>query len=237
MIFTDLASRPIAIISDAHANLTPLENTLQDIREQGIDRIVCLGDLVGYGKEPREVVDLVRKSCNLSLLGNHDFLLLTSPYTIEIVAVGVAKRKKHRMKPKWYRSWGKGRERWDFLNALKPSYEENDHLLVHASPRDPIREYIFPDRMPNFNPQIIQDAFELIPRVCFCGHTHYPVVIQEDAGCWYPEYEKMTFRLNKQQKYIINPGSISRPRDGNLCGSYIVYNGEEVTYRRVSLNA
>ena len=129
-----------AIFSDIHGNLDALEAVLADIKGQKIDEIYCLGDIVGYGPNPRECIDRVRDHCTTSLLGNHDQGALFDPEGFNAGAERAIF---------WTRSvleTGPGSEdRWEFLGDLPRVIKEPDLLFVHGSARNPLNEYVFPE--------------------------------------------------------------------------------------------
>ena len=132
-----------AIISDIHGNLDALRVVLDDIEKRGIQRIVCLGDILGYGPNPCECLDLVMERCELALMGNHDFAVLYEPTSFNATAEQAAfwTRAQLEAEPDATRR----RKRWEFLGNLIIRERNYEGLWVHASPRRPINEYIFPD--------------------------------------------------------------------------------------------
>ena len=151
-----------AIISDIHGNLEALEAVLADIKGLGIDDIYCLGDVVGYGPNPRECVDLVMSSCKVCLLGNHDQGALFDPEGFNAGAERAIF---------WTRSIlesgdPSGNERrWEFLGELPRTHNEDDFKFVHGSARNPLNEYVFPEDI--YNQLKMERIFGLIKRVLF----------------------------------------------------------------------
>ena len=132
-----------AVISDIHSNLEALQVVLDDIDQRGVEEIVCLGDIIGYGPNPNECLDLVMERCTWSLLGNHDFAVLYEPTSFNAGAEAAAFWTRRQIETN---NDGEGqRKRWEFLGSLEIRKWFNDTLCVHASPRRPINEYIFPD--------------------------------------------------------------------------------------------
>jgi len=228
-----------AIISDIHGNLVALERALADIQEQKVDDIVCIGDIAGYGPDPVACVDLVRKKCAWTLCGNHDVALFMTH------AIGFNKAAReaidwHRkvLKPKWY-SWPSTKSRWEWLKNLCPSKLEENVIYVHASPRDPIMEYVEESDVVDlgFGPSDkIIEIFENIPWLGFCGHSHRPGIVTNDFTWIKPhELENYTYQLPPDLKTLVNIGSVGQPRDNNpkLCYAIFDTDKKTITYRRV----
>ena len=215
-----------AIISDIHANLEAFQAVLADIKEQGIDEIYCLGDVVGYGPNPRECIDLVM-SCKACLLGNHDQGALFDPegfnagaeraifWTRKMLETGDA---------------AGNERRWEFLGELPRRIKEGELLFVHGSPRNPLNEYVFPEDI--YNQRKMERIFALIERYCFQGHTHIPGVFSEDLSFKAPPEIDFRYKLG-EQKVLINVGSVGQPRDGDNRACYVVLNDSHVQFRRV----
>jgi len=132
-----------ALISDIHGNLEALEAVLEDIESRNVDEIYCLGDIVGYGPDPEACIDLVEHTCALKLMGNHDFALLTAAYGFNPIARSAIDYIRERLKPDIY-SLPRKKHRWEFIGKLEERRREGEFLFVHASPRDPISEYLIP---------------------------------------------------------------------------------------------
>ena len=222
-----------AIVSDIHSNLAALTAVLEDIEAQGATRIVCLGDVIGYGPQPRECVDLARERFEFTLLGNHEEAVLYG-------AVGFNPKAKAAID--WTRSQfdiddddEQARNlRWQFLGELPESVESDDGSgvqFVHGSPREPTREYVFPTDV--LNPEKIYGIFEHVDRAAFNGHTHAPGVMTESGLFKLPQDGDNEYALNGE-KVIVNVGSVGQPRDGNNRSSYALFDGERVIFRRVA---
>lgn len=212
---------PFAIISDIHSNLEALRAVLDDIERRGILEIVCLGDVIGYGPNPRECLDLVRERARLCLMGNHDHAVLYEPTNFNIAAERAAF---------WTRQMIENEadppqrgQRWNFLGKLPVRVREGDILYVHASPRRPINEYIFPEDVFT-NPQKVIANFErLDARLCFVGHTHQPGVFLDDPYFDPPnELPDAPYYVIEDERAIINVGSVGQPRDRDPRASYVI---------------
>ncbi len=219
-----------ALISDIHANLAALEVVLADIDRRGVDRILCLGDIVGYGPDPKECVDLVAKRCEWSLMGNHDFGVLYEPTNFNAAAESAAYWTRRQLEPSRKEN-GTGAEevadatrRWDFLGQLRVRVVFGPFLCVHGSPRRPINEYIFPEDAQN-SARKVQDIFKRIKpaSVCLVGHTHVPGVFTDDPD-FLPaaEMAEGIHRFAAGETVIVNPGSVGQPRDLDPRASYAI---------------
>ncbi|MCH7703323.1 MAG: metallophosphoesterase family protein [Planctomycetes bacterium] len=219
-----------AIISDIHGNLEALEAVLGDIDRLGIEEIYCLGDIVGYGASPRECLDLVIDRCVLSLCGNHDHAVFYEPSNFNPGAERACywTRQVFEDEPKKpLRD-----RRWDTLGRLPLRHEVKDLLLVHASPRRPVNEYLFAEDVYT-NPSKILANFERLEahhRACLVGHTHVPGVFLDDPYFDPPGElpEPNRYVLTQDEKAIINVGSVGQPRDRDPRASYLIVheNGE-----------
>ncbi|MFH0938802.1 MAG: metallophosphoesterase family protein [Planctomycetota bacterium] len=234
------ASKPRlrAVISDIHGNLEALTSVLKDIRSQGADEIVCLGDVVGYGPDPVSCLKIIRKTCLWSLCGNHDMALFMN-YAIgfnEGAARAVAWQRQW-LRPRFYSMPGKVAH-WRWLENLSAQRIENRALFVHASPRDPIMEYVLEKDFQDmgFGPaQKAVEMFEKIEWLCFVGHSHRPGIATHDYKWIKPaELDNMTYILPKDQKTLINIGAIGQPRDRSNQSCYVLFDGAKIRYRRVA---
>ncbi len=215
-----------AIISDIHGNAEALTAVLADIDARGIKRIVCLGDIIGYGPDPLLCIDLVRARCQWALMGNHDFGVLYEPTNFNPGAESAAFWTRDRIDAE--PDDALRRERYEFLGKLRVRVVENGPdgktqvLCVHGSPRRPINEYIFPDDV-RTAPDKLTTIFERVPRVCFVGHTHVPGVFTDEPDFYPPgELTDSTYKFTENEKAIINVGSVGQPRDLDPRASYVV---------------
>ncbi|MCY2960672.1 MAG: metallophosphoesterase family protein [Planctomycetota bacterium] len=239
-----------AIISDLHANRPALRMALADARERGARRFWCLGDMVGYGAEPRECLDLVMAVCTptardpeplagsepllpgLALRGNHEEALFDSAAGFNPIA---------RQAIEWTQDQlGAGGDRqrsmayWDFLDGLRPEHLDEVAHLVHASPRDPLREYILP-RDVHDAPKMRANFAAMQRDVCFLGHSHVPAVYYEDGRFFRPTKTEGPYDLafGPGARCIVNVGSVGQPRDGDARLSYALFDGLTVTFVRL----
>ncbi len=193
----------IAVISDIHSNLAALHVALDYLEQKGVDKIVCLGDVVGYGPRPNECVELVRKHCQVSLMGNHDHAVLglTDTYYFNQYA---------REAVSWTQRTLTVNNK-AFLENMPFSHSENDLLFVHSTPVHPEEwHYILSEYE-------AKQYLESIPqKICFVGHSHIPVVFSSNSGSFFKEEIDLDL---VNDKYIVNVGSIGQPRDNDprLC--------------------
>lgn len=224
----------LAIISDIHANLPALEAVLASIEEAAVDELWCLGDVVGYGAQPDECARLVSEHCSLCLVGNHDLAVLDE---LDVSAFSPAAAAAVR----WTRDVAKDAT-LEFLRGLEPADESHEVALYHASPRDPVWEYVlWPDQ-----------AAECIgiqaARVSLVGHSHVALffVMPENQGPPGRSAELLDAargaqagggtRLNLSEgRWLANPGSVGQPRDGDPRAAWLELDTEtwEANYHRV----
>jgi len=210
----------VAAITDIHANLPALEAVLGQIEAAGIDEIWCLGDVLGYGVEPDACADLVRERCDVCLVGNHDLAVLggldISSFS-EAAAVAV----------EWTR--GNVAERTlEFLRTLEPSGERAATGLFHASPRDPVWEYVLSGEQAtagmDANPQ----------RIGLIGHSHVALFFTRPEGVNDGEARGAQASDGAlldlgEGRWLINPGSVGQPRDGDPRAAWLELDTEAKT--------
>ncbi len=221
----------LAIISDVHANLEALEAVLKDASSKGLDQIVCLGDVVGYGPNPRECADLIRSHCSFTIRGNHEDALLAgaegfNPFARK--AIDWTRDELKRMDP----ATGDGAEQWTFLTSLPLTHSEWSVDFVHGSPRDPVNEYLFGDDVRFWDQRKYMDIFGAFSGTLFVGHTHIPCVITESADYLLPGAINGSYRTGAE-KAIVNVGSIGQPRDRDWRASYAELHDGDVRFYRV----
>ncbi|RMF89394.1 MAG: metallophosphoesterase [Planctomycetota bacterium] len=218
-----------AIISDIHANLEALTAVLDDIREQGVEEIYCLGDIVGYGPNPGECIDRVMK-CKVCLLGNHDQGALFDPEGFNQAAERAIFWTRERLENPTDGS-ATAFQRWDFLGELPRIHREGPDIYVHGSPRNPLNEYVFPEHI--YEQTKMDKLFSLIERCSFQGHTHVPGIFTEDRQFISPDEVDYRFDITNNGKLMINVGSVGQPRDEDPRACYVIYDGKTVEFRRV----
>jgi predicted phosphodiesterase len=224
-------SVPFAIISDIHANLEALQAVLDDIEESGVERIICLGDIVGYGPDFETCIDIIAERCEVVLRGNHDEAVIEGPVDFNPVARDVINYTREILKPGLIAPSRK-RIRWNFLRDLRKTYEEPPLSFYHGSPRDPVREYVMKTDVV-FAPEKLVEIFSMIEGACFIGHTHQPGVIVEGFLFIEPGRIGNIYRIS-DGKAVINIGSVGQPRDGDNRASYVIVKDDAVHFRRVA---
>ena len=208
----------IAIVSDIHGNLEALSRVLEYIRENDIEEIYCLGDVVGYGPNPNECVELVRENCKAVLMGNHDY-----------AAIGLANIEYFNEYAKISTYWTQDillDENLEYLKSLPFTYTHDKFLLVHASPKNPSNwDYVL-----SVN-DAKQQLKEFESNLCFIGHSHVPVIFSNSDY-----YRKKNFLFTEDQKYLVNVGSTGQPRDGDPRTCFVVYDDEQNSVEYVRLD-
>jgi predicted phosphodiesterase len=217
-----------AIISDIHSNLEAFQAVLEDIAQHGVEEIYCLGDVVGYGPNPRECVDLVMQ-CRVVLLGNHDQGAMFDPEGFNPPAERAIFWTRAQLEAPVGNRQDRDR-RWDFLAERPRTFRENGFLYVHGSARNPLNEYVFPEDI--YNQRKMERIFALVERYCFQGHTHVPGIFTENLEFLSPEEVDYAYRLDGR-KTLCNVGSVGQPRDGDWRACYILLDGDTIRYRRV----
>lgn len=213
----------VLIISDIHANLAAFEAVLRDATGQW-DTIWCLGDLIGYGPDPNECVALLRQHEHISLSGNHDWAVLNK---LDINSFN----HEARTAITWTRETI-NKEAHTYLDGLPPMMIKDSFTLAHASPRQPVWEYI----LDHYTAATNFDYFDT--SYCLVGHTHIPVWFESlDDGkeivAHPPDYD-IPMQLNST-RLIINPGSVGQPRDSDPRAAYALLDTDKFTwqYKRV----
>ena len=218
-----------AIVSDIHGNLEAFTAVLAEIERRGVQHVVCLGDIIGYGPNPLECMDLVMTRCRAALMGNHDFAVLYEPYNFNTGAEQACfwTRKCFENDPDVDRR----AKRWKFMGGLPVRIRTPDFIAVHASPRRPVNEYIFPDDIYT-NPGKFVSIFERFERLCFVGHTHVPGVFLEGPDFYSPDELDYKYELT-DEKAIVNVGSVGQPRDRDPRSSFVIVYDAYVEFVRI----
>jgi diadenosine tetraphosphatase ApaH/serine/threonine PP2A family protein phosphatase len=220
----DLRDGPskVAVISDVHGNLPAFEAVMADVRQSGAEEVWCLGDLVGYGAQPDECVALARDVCDRVLAGNHD-LVVTGDIDIGDFSSAAAAA------AAWTRE-NIGEDALEWLRSLSPEDDEPAIALYHASPRDPIWEYVLSS----------WQAEECLPlmgrRVGAVGHSHVALWFSdEDGGIAGAQAPPGTDADLSEGRWLLNPGGVGQPRDGDPRAAWMLVDTEAWTasWRRV----
>jgi predicted phosphodiesterase len=202
----------IAILSDIHGNLEALEAVAIDLRAREVDRIVCLGDMIGYGPDPEGVVRLVRRLKCLAILGNHEAALQST----EARRWMNFQARENNVRTEQLL----GEESLAYCRSLPRSVLLAEALFVHGFPPESVFIYLFrqTDRK-------IAEIFASSPlSLYFVGHTHDLQLVRQTEG----EIVRMplaegTIRLPEGMGQIVNAGSVGQPRDGDLRAKYLVW--------------
>jgi diadenosine tetraphosphatase ApaH/serine/threonine PP2A family protein phosphatase len=218
-----------ALISDVHSNLEALQAVLADIARHSVEAIYCLGDVVGYGPNPRECLDLIMR-CPVVLMGNHDQAVLFDPMNFNPVAERATMWTRDQL-DKPFPSRAAADARWEFLAERPLKHREDDFLYVHGSPRNPLNEYIFPEDI--YSESKMRSIFAQVPRYLFQGHTHVPGIFTESLEFFSPdELESGEYHLDGR-KTLCNVGSVGQPRDSDWHACYVLLDRTTIRYRRV----
>jgi diadenosine tetraphosphatase ApaH/serine/threonine PP2A family protein phosphatase len=206
----------IAFLSDVHSNLEALTVALASLEKFAPDEIICLGDVVGYGADPEECLELVRQRCSIILMGNHDAAVIGREdltYFNDFARAAVL----------WTRSRLASRHK-EILADFPMVIKQDDMHLVHSTPKNPEAwDYIF-------SSHDVYDQFPAVDgKICFVGHSHVPGEYKEPR-------ERLTFSENepRSQRRIVNVGSVGQPRDRDPRLCYALYDSdrEEVQFIR-----
>ena len=207
-----------AILSDIHANLEAFRAVLAMIGKLGADRVLCLGDIVGYGADPNACVDLVRSEGIVSVMGNHD-----------AAACGIEEPDHFNLNARQALYWTRGRltpENRGYLQELPRAMQIEELFFCHGTVNETNRYLLYDsDAQENFT---LMEQLPGSPRLCFFGHTHIrvsysiagPVVGREPADGMF---------LADDKRYLVNPGSVGQPRDGDARAAFLLYDAQEHT--------
>lgn len=214
----------VAVISDIHANLQALEAVLSEVDREDHDEIWCLGDAVGYGANPNEVVEILAERCSLMLIGNHDLAALNE---IEITSFSVNAAES----ALWTRR-NLTPETIAILEAIEGASATRESIaLAHASPRDPVWEYVI-------DTVVAEDNLEFqTERIGLIGHSHIALFFtrpdEMSRISAAPAPAGTVISLARGQ-WLVNPGSVGQPRDGDPRAAWLVLDtgSMKAEYRR-----
>ena len=204
-----------AIIGDIHANLAAFTTVLDDIKRQGeVEKLWCLGDVVGYGPDPHECIELLSQTNHVCVAGNHDWAAIGKISTSEFNPD--AARACH-----WTVQQLSSTD-IEYLTSLPLTIQEGDFTLVHGSPREPIWEYLISTSLAKENFAYFKSQF------CLVGHSHMPLIFSQDEDDTYSSSQFLTNigLVLGRNRLIINPGGVGQPRDGDPRASYAIYDTE-----------
>jgi len=217
------APRRIALFSDVHGNLPALEAVLADIEMHEVEERWCLGDLVGYGAQPNECVARVAEVGDRCLTGNHDLVVLGKLDVDEFSRNAAAAAM-------WTRETVTS-ETTDFLAACEPTAVIGEVGLFHASPRDPVWEYVL-------SALLASDCMDVMEtRIGALGHSHVPLHFgREDGERAHGEVAPGGTELDiSSGEWLLNPGAVGQPRDGDPRAAWLLLETEpwKASWRRV----
>lgn len=213
-----------AVISDVHSNLEAAQSVLEDIKKEGIEDLLFLGDAVGYGPDPEECLKILNAECKILIAGNHDRAV-----------IGLTDIRLFNSFARTAIEWTSQRISADnilFLKRFKisESIPEKDISLFHSNPKEP-KKWSYLEA--NFDAEVNFHYFD--SQICFLGHTHKPFIIEKK-----PSGEMLIHRddvrLSEASRYIVNAGSIGQPRDGDPRACYCIFDEGLIYFRRVEYN-
>jgi len=206
----------VAVISDIHGNRQAFEAVLEAVAASDASELWCLGDLVGYGADPDACVALASEHAAVCLAGNHD-LAVTGEVSLQEFSRGAG------IAVQWTREVIAPEHR-DFLAELRPQGQEGPVGLYHASPRDPVWEYVLSALLA----ELCLD--EQPHRVCLIGHSHVPLSFVRHEGelaTGEPRREGAQLDIAAGE-WLLNPGSVGQPRDGDPRASWLLLDLESL---------
>ncbi|HTD58941.1 MAG TPA: metallophosphoesterase family protein [Solirubrobacteraceae bacterium] len=214
----------VAIVSDIHSNLQAFEAVLEAVAESEAAELWCLGDIVGYGADPDACVELVRRHVAVCLGGNHD-MAVAGELPMDDFTVGAS------VAAQWTREVI-APENMAFLAGLRPQGQEGHVGLYHASPRDPVWEYVLSALLA----ELCLDA--QADRIGLIGHSHVASAFVRHMGrpaTGEPRREGAQLDLSLGE-WLLNPGSVGQPRDGDPRAAWLLLDldGDTAVYRRTS---
>jgi predicted phosphodiesterase len=214
-----------AIIADIHANLAAFKAVLDDIdRRGGAEELWCLGDVVGYGPDPHQCLELLRQYRHVCVAGNHDWAAIGKLDTLYFNPAAAAACH--------WTAQQLSAEDIQYLESLPLVVERDNFTLVHGSPREPIWEYLLSASDASENLAHFETLF------CLVGHSHVPLIFEcgQTGACSISEFPAEATLTLVESRLIINPGGVGQPRDGDPRASYAICNAEtgSISHYRVS---
>ncbi len=213
-----------AVIADIHSNLEAFTAVLERIQALKAAKLVCLGDMVGYNANPNEILDICRAEKVLCVLGNHD-----------VRASGIEEPEDFNPAARAAVLWTRKQltaENRDFLKNLPRERRYRSCFLFHGSVHDTDRYILsLDDAVENFN------LLASLPRAVslgFFGHTHVRTVLSMESDVLTASISSDDLELSSETRYLINPGSVGQPRDGDPRAAFLVYDDQD---RRITFHA
>lgn len=220
----------IALVSDIHSNVDALRAVLDHADVQNVDRLYCLGDVVGYNANPAECAELVKERCDLTILGNHDWAVtLGEPTGFNLAAKAGVEYSRRMLEP----------EHVKFLSGLKPEqhldFDGTRVDLYHGSPADPLWQYVFPAGATSVFVDLAGRLDDATAHVVALGHTHVPMLLNAHAspakgwGALPDQFVQPNLDAGRPRPLVLaNPGSVGQPRDGDPRAAYAILDTDEV---------
>lgn len=221
----------VAILADIHSNLEALTTVINHMEGRAVERVVCLGDIIGYGPNPRECLEMLFRS-EVAIMGNHEEAVMFYGEDFNPKARASLEWTKDQLNSTEYDRTA-NYDLWNFLGTMQQTVEDGDVMYTHGSPRVPTREYVVPADIRNR--EKMEGIFDLIQRACFIGHSHVPHIYTSDMKHASPESLGGAIDLRKlgDRKALINVGSVGQPRDGDPRLSYVTFDGHIVRFHRL----
>lgn len=203
------------IFSDIHSNEAALTAVLASMLDLGVERRICLGDLVGYGVDVNECVSLTKENADVCLIGNHDSVAIRwessvgfNPYAKKMI--------------EWTQE-AISEESASYIKSLPYMFEENDICFVHASPMSPA-DWIYVTDLED-----ALDAFDHFSgSYCFVGHTHSPIIVAMKGGGAIPKViEESEYKVDGTERVLVNVGSVGQPRDRDPRASWCLFDSTQ----------
>jgi len=205
------------IISDIHSNLEALNAVLKNLEKEKPDEIICLGDIVGYGANPNECVEIVSRVADKVVAGNHDYGALYMTDLDEFTDIA-------REACEWTAKQLNEKNK-EYLANLPLTLKIDDMILTHSAPSDPPRwKYILKVKEAYYE----FDTFK--EKICLIGHTHVPVIFYKKNNDYGFEVN-YKIELHNSVRYLINPGSVGQPRDFDPRASFAILDTDENLFK------
>ncbi|BDQ34554.1 metallophosphoesterase family protein [Pseudodesulfovibrio portus] len=205
----------IAIMSDIHGNFEALKEVFRDLDKRDVTETYCLGDMVGYGPQPRECVDLLRERGVECTMGNHEQGLINIHYLRRFNQPAADALR-------WTRE-AIDRETYDWLTSRHKSIVAHGCRMVHGMPPDSVNEYLWRHR--HRMAEVFADFAEPI---CFVGHTHdLKRYVHRGGVCEERPLEVGATELEPDCRHLINVGAVGQPRDGDNRAKYLIFDTDK----------